>query len=112
MKNLKILFAALALTSLSSCGTQIPASDGYTFDKQDFYRDDIHVKIVQFDNRKEFEAEAARVGIENTSVVMAFTTVSLSEPVCTIRVMNIPNDYEPKWIGHELIHCMYGNFHD
>lgn len=100
----------LGILAITACSPQ-RASDGYTFDRQDFERDNIAVKIVQFDTRADFDRAARAVGLTDATNLMAFSTLSRDKPACTIRVMRIPTHYEPKWIGHELVHCIYGQFH-
>jgi hypothetical protein len=41
----------------------------------------------------------------------AYTTWTPDGTHCTIHMVDPSIDYQPQYIGHEFIHCMYGDFH-
>jgi hypothetical protein len=43
---------------------------------------------------------------------MAFGFVSPDRPACTIHIVDPAKDYRPEWIGHELTHCLHGQWHE
>jgi hypothetical protein len=30
---------------------------------------------------------------------------------CNVYIMDPKVNYQPEWYGHELVHCMYGDWH-
>lgn len=89
------------------------AVDGYYFEKETFLRTQIQVKIVLIKNQTEMDKLSAQHGMKTVpnEVIKAFATLSKNEPACTIYVIDPKIEYNPEWIGHELVHCIYGDWH-
>ncbi len=107
---------ALSLVCMSflvaSCEpAEKPAADGYTFGTPQFELNQTLVSVVTYDNRNDLLKAGKERGITDPNLV-AFSIVALP-PVnkCTIHVMNPAVAYEPEFVGHELTHCLYGQWH-
>lgn len=104
----------ITLFTLISCD-QGPkkSADNYRFEKETFTRTDINVKIVFVKDQTEMTALLKSKGRTTAAgnEVAAFSTLSLTEPRCTIYMLDPKNKYEPEFIGHELVHCIYGDWH-
>lgn len=107
MKWAVLIFAALSLTG---CDIPKKAPDGYHFEQGDFERNEIEVTMIQYDNRADFERSAKRLGAY-TEGLEAFGEVGISDPWCRIHIMRVSQHYEPEWLGHEVTHCIYGQWH-
>lgn len=104
----KMLALALALV-LTACGQQA-SSDGYTFDKQEYSKNQIEVVFVDYPDVRAFERAAAEK-TNGTEGVLAFSAISPNSNKCTIHMVSSSVQYSPELIGHEITHCRYGRFH-
>jgi hypothetical protein len=102
----------LASFAVASCDipSQIPASDGYSFGTPSFERTKVEVQLVTYKTRVDF-LEAARKRNVKGNEVQAFTELRSPFNKCTIHVMDPNLQYQPEFIGHELAHCFYGQWH-
>lgn len=93
---------------LSGCGNQ--GADGYTFGSPTFTKPTVQVSVVLLPSRKTVEAEfRERNPGRPSSEVVAFS--ALRADGCTIYAVDPAVDYQPEYIGHELVHCFYGEWH-
>lgn len=120
-KQLKIIIKAIGLTAaiflgswlLQSCQQKKVGADGYYFEKETFTRTDIQVKIVLVQNQNEMTKlleEHGRTPAAGNQVA-AFSSLSKETSECTIYMIDPKLSYQPEFIGHELVHCIYGNWH-
>lgn len=111
-----ILILIIAMT-LSSCepGPQ-RGKDGYYFEKETFVRTEFPIEIVLVKSEEEM-AKLIKpkmdsvVGDVEPKAVAAFSTIRMSETRCTIYMLDPKISYQPEFIGHELVHCIYGVWH-
>jgi hypothetical protein len=96
---------------IGSCDQPKTGADGYRFEKMDFERSQLSVTLVPYPSAKALQAAGKRFGVERAESLAAFATLSRSEPRCTIHYVHPQVSYEPEWLGHELVHCIYGQFH-
>lgn len=100
------------LCVLAGCG-EPPAKDGYRFEQETFTRTEFPVEVVLLKSERELaSAFAARniKGVDPKSVA-AFAVIRRNDPRCTIYMLDPKVSYQPEWIGHELVHCIYGEWH-
>ena len=100
---------------LASCGKS-PSNvgkDGYYFEKETLTRTDLQIHVVLVKDQTEMTKLLADHGriVGDGSVVAAFSTYSQVEPKCTIYMIDPKLSYQPEYIGHEFVHCVYGNWH-
>ena len=112
----KIMLGSVMICGLllASCGQQKNVgADGYRFEEATLDRKELNVKIVFVQSNQEMNAlekehnAEAQPGYE----IAAFATYSQTEPHCTIYAIDPKVNYQPEWIGHELVHCVYGVWH-
>jgi hypothetical protein len=113
MKKLLVLVAALIIASCSSeeRAPGLPGADGYVFEEPTILATEFKVQVVLYKSTKELRAEGRSYGADNPSL-MAFAI--LEPPLydkCTIHIVDPKYDYQPEWYGHELTHCIYGQWH-
>ncbi len=98
-----------------SCGQQ-PASnvgkDGYSFGEKQFTKKEFKVVITEYPSRQDFIKAAKAKGIKNPDEVAAFSILSSPKfDTCKIHIVDPTVVYEPEFLGHELAHCIYGQWH-
>ena len=114
-------FFATLLTPLLllGCGdVSNTGADGYQFGEKQYSNGTVTVNIRTFENREEFERTAKDMGIaqftkSDVGNIVAFSTIPAEAPydTCTIYMIDPSTRYEPEWIGHEMAHCIYGQWH-
>jgi hypothetical protein len=119
MKSLTITILSFFLLFIAGCEktpSNKKGADGYYFEKETFVRTEFPVEIVlvqsQAEMRKEIEKRKKNVeGKVNSKDVAAFAIIRMNDPKCTIYMIDPKVKYEPEFIGHELVHCIYGVWH-
>jgi predicted small secreted protein len=112
-----VVVVATALFSLAACDntSKQKGKDGYYFEKESFTRTEFPVEVVLVKDAAAITAEIKkRNNIQGTvepKNVAAFSVVRLNDPKCTIYMIDPKNKYEPEFIGHEFVHCIYGVWH-
>ncbi|MBA4766071.1 MAG: hypothetical protein H2049_00365 [Porphyrobacter sp.] len=102
MARLGILAALLLLASCEQ-----PAADGYSFGTPTWVRTELRVKVVLVPSLEELRRIGPKVeGRE----LHAFAQISPTGE-CTIYKVDSRKHYAPEWDGHELNHCIYGEWH-
>lgn len=106
-----------ALVTLVACDnpSKSKGKDGYYFEKETFTRTEFPVEVVLV---KDAAAIAAAIkersnvhGTVDPKNVAAFSVIRTNDPKCTIYMIDPKNKYEPEFIGHEFVHCIYGVWH-
>ena len=106
-----------ALFSLVACDnpSHQKGKDGYYFEKGTFTRTEFPVEVVLVKDASAITAEIKkRNNIQGTiepKNVAAFSVIRTNDPKCTIYMIDPKNKYEPEFIGHEFVHCIYGVWH-
>lgn len=105
---MKRLFAIAGLLLAASCNEARPAADGYVFGEPSWVVTDLRVKVVLVPS----VAELRRIGpkVDPGHELMAFARVS-PDGSCTIYKLDSRVAYAPEWDGHELNHCIFGEWH-
>lgn len=112
-----VVVVATALFSLVACDntSKQKGKDGYYFEKESFTRTEFPVEVVLV---KDAAAITAAIKERNNvhgaiepKNVAAFSIIRTNDPKCTIYMIDPKNKYEPEFIGHEFVHCIYGVWH-
>lgn len=89
--------------------------DGYTYETKATNITEARVKIVRFQSYKELtEYIKANYNKEISSLIAGYTVAlqgTNGEAFCIIYIVDPSILYRPEYIGHELVHCIDGNFH-
>lgn len=113
-----ILAAALAMIAVPAHAQVIDVMQdrGNEFTRTEWDRTSgMNVRIISYKNRAELNAaaRAAGIGIANTRNMNAFSTMPVNPGgVCTIHTLNPKVNTVRTDLGHELMHCAYGRWHD
>lgn len=103
---------AIAFLLLASCSDQQKqGSDGYKFGQRQYEQSKVTVQVVTYKSKAELQKEADRrkIGVAN---IAAFSVLYVNDQtVCTIHMVDPSVSYEPEYVGHEFLHCVYGQWH-
>lgn len=111
---LKKLFTTALLAfafALTSCDTgSNTGADGYQFGKAQYERQQVQVNIITYQKQSDLLKEAAMHGATSPTIV-AFSVLRPPFDTCTIHMIDPRVRYEPEFVGHEFLHCAYGQWH-
>lgn len=125
MKSVIILIVVLGLL-LASCNANPPptrrAADGFVFQIKQYEKTNFQMQVVVIKNQKEFDKIAKDFFSTRerrpTSVVSQLDGFSRLQHLasgelnCIIYIKDPNWKYEPEIIGHEVAHCIWGEYHD
>lgn len=80
-------------------------------DNKDFIRQELSVTVHIFRNTHELNNAIYPYTGNNSNLRDGFSVWSLSEPICDIFVTEPRNENDVNTWGHELMHCVFGNWH-
>lgn len=112
----KLALAFVAVLALSSCD-QGPKKgvDGYKFHEKEFERTVVAVNVVTYKTKTELHAAVKQYLKDGTdpNSYNAFTILfpKGTNDTCVIHMMDPSVQYTPQHVGHEMLHCFYGQFH-
>jgi hypothetical protein len=106
MKYFILLLFVLMLTSCDPVPKK--GADGYVFGQPQYQRNQVDVNIVTY-SKREFDKQLVKRKLPNTTA--AFTELKYPYDVCTIHMIDPATRYEPEFVGHEFLHCVYGQWH-
>ncbi len=117
-KFLLPLIAALFLASCDNSSAPKNGADDYHFEGKEYTLIEQKYTFVVVPNEKEWNALADQyVGIPGDDLG-AFSRLRLNraEPdlkgsECIVYIRDPDWKYEPEFIGHEIIHCLFGKWH-
>lgn len=109
-----LLISTLFLTSCEPAPKR--GKDGYYFEKETFTRTEFPVEIVLVKSEQEMtdlikQNMTTVAGEVDPKMVAAFSVIRMNETRCTIYMLDPKVSYQPEFIGHELVHCIYGVWH-
>lgn len=118
MSNAKIIITGLILL-FGIFGCEVTSKgkigkDGYYFEQESFTRTNLQIQIVLYDTPLQLKTEFARRrnNISENRELVAFSTLNTNgTEVCTIHMVDPKRSYAPEFIGHEMTHCIYGEWH-
>jgi len=115
---MKHLILIVLVGFLASCGREPSkiGKDGYYFEKETFTRTEFPVEVKLIGSEAEMISEyKKRVKDKNVKVdaksLAAFAVIRKNDNKCTIYMLDPKVKYQPEYIGHEFVHCIYGEWH-
>ena len=107
---MKKLLVLPLLFLLASCENKV-GNDGYAFGNKQYEQTPVSVNVVTYKTEKELQDAAKSRGANNEGIV-AFAVLRAGNPsICTIHMMDPAVSYQPEFVGHEFLHCVYGQWH-
>jgi hypothetical protein len=96
---------------LTACNQQPKeGADGYVFSEKQYEKQTVKVNIVTYKSRKELQSIAKTKGADYPDIV-AFSILQPPYDTCTIHMIDPSVSYDPEFVGHEFLHCTYGQWH-
>jgi hypothetical protein len=111
---MKKLFLIPILILLSSCEpAKKTGSDGYSFGEKQYTQTPVTVEVVVYPDRVAFERELKRLRLSaDGGEIVAFTSLYPADKTkCTMHMVDPAVEYVPEFVGHEFLHCVYGQWH-
>jgi hypothetical protein len=86
--------------------------DQYEFQRKEVFNSHLNINIVEHPTLKDLQAagNARKATTTDTVLVQAWSVID-NKGNCTIHIVDPQVKYAPEFIGHELVHCIYGRFH-
>ncbi len=111
-----LLLPLFFVTSCDNAPVKKRGKDGYYFEQETFTRTNFPVEVILVQSEKEMSALIQKrtgqaVGKISPKNVAAFAVIRNNDTKCTIYMLDPKVKYEPEYIGHELVHCIYGVWH-
>lgn len=110
---MKILLLMIALL-LAACDSSPSAPDGFTFEQTSERLEPPRQLVVvtvasQDDLNALYERTKNAEKLPSNAELFGFGVIS--SRTCTIYIVDPKLTYKPEHYGHELTHCLYGNWH-
>ena len=102
---------ALSLLLLASCNQPTVGADQYQFGKKQYENKQVTVSVITYNSKTELLRESRKYGVNNPELVAFSLLNSNKQDVCTIHMMDPSVSYQPEFVGHEFLHCVYGQWH-
>lgn len=114
MKKLLIGIALAASLVPSVVNAKPRSDDGFAFIQEDWQRLNLNVRIVVHPDLAALRKAAYDAGLSGDSdTPLAWSKINTNPNApCEIHIIDPNKDGTRRVIGHELLHCIYGRWHD
>lgn len=102
--------AAIIATALLLAGCGTDAADGYQFGKATFEAQQPNITIVTHPTMADLR-RAAPPGTYDKGKVELMAWARIRQDSCEIHVIDPHVAWKPEWLGHEVAHCVWGEWH-
>lgn len=117
MRRATLAIMAILLGTPATAGGL--GADGYSWGVAPPSSTEVLVTIVYHKSRAELLDSFAKSGGESSledgqdksGPIYAYSVVNTAEHRCTIHALNPARKYTPQYLGHELLHCLHGQWH-
>ena len=110
--TMKRLLSLCVLALLSACNSKSPGADDYYFGKKQYEMSSVQVKIVTYPSSAALQKVAGdKYGVKAKENIAAFSVLRPPFDKCTIHMVDPAVSYQPEFVGHEFLHCVYGQWH-
>ena len=86
-------------------------ADNYSFGNKQYEKDSVQVSIVTYDSPAKLQKVAKYEYGVNSPTLVAFSILRPPFDTCTIHMVDPSVSYQPEFVGHEFLHCVYGQWH-
>lgn len=108
MRYILLLLLVLMLGSCEQAPKQ--GKDGYVFHQKQYEQNPITINFVTYKSQKDLYYAAKARGADYPKIV-AFSVLTTKRDTCTIHMIDPTVSYQPEFVGHEFLHCAYGQWH-
>lgn len=108
---LKRLLPLAFIFALASCDAgPNTGADGYKFGEPQYAKQQVQVNVVTYNTQADLLRAAKQLGVDSPDVV-AFSVLRPPFDTCTVHMISPSVRYQPEFVGHEFLHCVYGQWH-
>ena len=107
--SLWILLVSVWVGAYTVANDITASTDGYEFLTKEFTQLDVKLKVVYYDSIEELQLEAQIKEFTFWSEILAFSEVT--DNYCEVHMVDPEVEYRPERLGHEITHCLHGNWH-
>lgn len=90
-------------------------ADGYFFEQFQFTKTNMAISFVLYPNHRAVQIAGIKNGIKVQDgyelEAFSFWTTSKSGYSCQVHIVDPRIKYDPATLGHEVTHCIFGEFH-
>ena len=117
-------FVALSLSIISTTAISAVGRDGYEFPSSREIINDkvVQIRVIYLDSQRDLLIKFKKLdtssksktrpdGEDKDRKLYAFSLVSKLGGVCTVYIVNPTKTYRPEILGHEVFHCLEGDWH-
>lgn len=117
---MKRYIASIAIAAVAIVGAAAPAQakrgwrgyDGYQFETKEFTHLAPTIRFVVHPTLRDLrDAAYGHSGREDPNAVFGFSEVMPSANLCIVHIVDPEVMYRPEQIGHEVAHCVFGEWH-
>jgi type IV pilus biogenesis protein CpaD/CtpE len=111
--SLTEVFLLAATLAIAGCNAPPTSADRYKFEVKQTTNFDTRVMVVEHESLRELQRAATKAGAKTSANqdLQAFSVMYPKSDRCVIHIIDPSVRYVPEFIGHELTHCIYGQFH-
>lgn len=99
--------AAFALLLLAGCNNVAP--DGYDFEGKEYAHREFTVSVTEHPSLAALQSSGPGVG--EGRELQAWSKLHPRDRRCEVHIVDPDARYAPEWLGHEIAHCAYGQWH-
>jgi hypothetical protein len=111
MKRILAFFMILMLAGCDIAPSSKTGADGYKFGDKQYTQTELKVSVVIYPDKKSFENEIKRRNLKYKDIAAFSVLYVKDQSRCTIHMVDPGVDYSPEFVGHEFLHCVYGQWH-
>jgi len=112
---MKKIYTLLVLLLLTGCNNNPVAADGYTFYSKQYTKNTVQIDIVTYATQQQLTEALRQRGRDSDIDINRVKAFSDLYPPnynqCTIHMVDPTSAYNPEYVGHEFLHCVYGQWH-
>ena len=87
-------------------------SDGYSFERKEWEKEHVHLTVQLLPDQAALVEEGKRRGADRPDALNGISLSSEKSDDCLILVVDpASGGWKPEILGHELAHCLWGEFH-
>ena len=102
----------VALLLLTSCNpAPQKGADGYRFGEKQYEKFTVQINIVTYKSQTDLQKALGNRADVASKDVIAFSELKPPFDTCTIHMVDPKVTYQPEFVGHEMLHCVYGQWH-
>lgn len=114
MKIATVAMTIAALIVTPVCAQRSSRTDGFKFKAAEYYRQSPAITIITHQSETELlaamPADTKQLMRAENRTLHAWSKINGNR--CEVHVVDPRVNYMPEYIGHEITHCLYGQFHD